>query len=84
MLPRRRTRLSGGHHHPEHLKCKLTYFLIRYIPLNVLSTDDSGKASIDRKVVLEGREITIPVDTSKPFKLNAGTSGVCECTLLIY
>ncbi|KAF8311309.1 hypothetical protein DL93DRAFT_2229778 [Clavulina sp. PMI_390] len=46
-----------------------------YIPLSVLSTD-SGKPSIDRSVVLQDRESTLSIDTSKPWKLNAGTSGV--------
>ena len=82
MLPRKRTRLFGELPAPRYpLKYidQLSDSLIafRYIPLNVLSTDASGKASIDRKTVLEGREITVPVDMSKPFKLNAGTSGVC-------
>ncbi|KIO32559.1 hypothetical protein M407DRAFT_4505 [Tulasnella calospora MUT 4182] len=36
----------------------------------------SGKVSIDRSVVLSDRETMIPSDTSKPFKLNAQTTGV--------
>ncbi|KAF8325549.1 uncharacterized protein EI90DRAFT_2931912 [Cantharellus anzutake] len=47
-----------------------------YIPLTLLSTDPSGKTSIDRKVVLNERETTIVLDTTKPWKLNAGTVGV--------
>jgi aminopeptidase 2 len=50
----------------------------RYIPLSVLSTDSTGKMTIDRQPVLETRERTLTLDTTKPFKLNAGTSGVCE------
>lgn len=50
---------------------------IWYIPLTVLTTDSTGKAVIDRKTVLESKEIEISVDTTKPFKLNAGTVGVC-------
>lgn len=45
-------------------------------PLNVLSTGTNGKTAIDRSIVLKEREMTIEVDTSKPWKLNAGTSGV--------
>jgi len=47
-----------------------------YTPLTLLSTDASGKASINRNIVLDQREMTIPVDTTKPWKLNAGTVGV--------
>ncbi|KIO15900.1 hypothetical protein M407DRAFT_235051 [Tulasnella calospora MUT 4182] len=46
------------------------------IPLNVRTADASGKVSTDRSVVLSEREATIPLDTSKPFKLNAQTTGV--------
>jgi len=58
---------------------RLTWGLLpfRYIPLNVLSTNSAGKTTIDRQPVLEEREGTVTVDTTKPFKLNAGTSGVC-------
>ncbi|KAG8806528.1 Aminopeptidase 2 mitochondrial [Serendipita sp. 400] len=46
------------------------------IPLNLMTVDESGKASVDRSIVMKTREETYEVDTSKPFKLNAGTSGV--------
>lgn len=42
--------------------------------------DENGKAVVDRTLVLRDREMTIPLDTSQPFKLNAGTTGVCKCT----
>ncbi|OCH95247.1 hypothetical protein OBBRIDRAFT_788437 [Obba rivulosa] len=45
------------------------------IPLNVISVSKNGDATIDKQVVLQDREATIPIDTSKPFKLNAGTVG---------
>ncbi|KAG8895946.1 Aminopeptidase 2 mitochondrial, partial [Tulasnella sp. 417] len=45
------------------------------IPLNVKTADASGKVSTDRSVVLSERQATIPLDTSKPFKLNAQTTG---------
>ncbi|KAF8311311.1 leucyl aminopeptidase [Clavulina sp. PMI_390] len=45
------------------------------VPLSILSTDASGKVSIDRSVVLQDREVTIPIDVDKPWKLNAGTIG---------
>ncbi|EMD34526.1 hypothetical protein CERSUDRAFT_86618 [Gelatoporia subvermispora B] len=45
------------------------------IPLNIVSMSKNGDATIDRQIVLKEREATFPVDTSKPFKLNAGTVG---------
>jgi aminopeptidase 2 len=41
-----------------------------------LSTKD-GKSTVDRTAILQTRETTITLDTSKPFKLNGGTTGVC-------
>lgn len=49
----------------------------RNIPLSILSTKN-GKANVDTTALLQERETTIALDTSKPFKLNAGTTGVCE------
>jgi aminopeptidase 2 len=52
---------------------------IWYIPLTLLSTDPkTGKTTIDRQIVINEREIDIDVDTTKPWKLNAGTVGVCK------
>ncbi len=50
----------------------------RNVPLNILSVDKSGKSTIDRSALLEERSKTFTLDTSKPFKLNGGTAGVCE------
>ncbi|KAF7304688.1 Aminopeptidase [Mycena kentingensis (nom. inval.)] len=46
------------------------------VPLSILTTDASGAASIDRTAILNEREKTIALDTSKDFKLNSGTVGV--------
>ncbi|KAL0947133.1 hypothetical protein HGRIS_013264 [Hohenbuehelia grisea] len=46
------------------------------IPLRILTVDENGKSSIDNSALLENREQTFKVDTSKPLKLNAGTTGV--------
>ncbi|KAF9265642.1 leucyl aminopeptidase [Marasmius fiardii PR-910] len=46
------------------------------IPLSILSVKADGKASIDNSAVLDAREKSYPLDTSKPFKLNAGTNGI--------
>lgn len=45
--------------------------------------DKDGKAVHDKKAILEEREKAFELDTSKPFKLNAGTVGVCEPVVLI-
>ncbi|KAG9226085.1 hypothetical protein CCMSSC00406_0004996 [Pleurotus cornucopiae] len=46
------------------------------VPLSILSVDANGTATVDKKPVLEEREKFYPLDTSKTFKLNAGTTGV--------
>lgn len=46
------------------------------VPLSLLSTGADGKTAVDHSVVLTGREADIKLDTSKPWKLNAGTVGV--------
>ncbi|KAG8887646.1 Aminopeptidase 2 mitochondrial [Tulasnella sp. 332] len=46
------------------------------IPLSIKTVDADGKVSVDRAILLTEREATIKVDTSRPFKLNSGTTGV--------
>ncbi|ETW82731.1 Metallo peptidase M1 [Heterobasidion irregulare TC 32-1] len=46
------------------------------IPLSLLTTTSAGQAIVDKGAVLDVREKAFAVDTSKPFKLNADTSGV--------
>ncbi|GJE97967.1 M1 family metallopeptidase [Phanerochaete sordida] len=46
------------------------------IPLSLLTVDSNGKSSIDNTILLDEREKFIALDTSKPFKLNAGTVSV--------
>jgi aminopeptidase 2 len=48
------------------------------VPLRLLSVDSSGKAILDKNALLTEREQTFKIDSTKPFKLNAGTSGVCK------
>jgi aminopeptidase 2 len=43
------------------------------IPLSLLTVGEDGKPRIQKKLVLDSREREIELDTSKPFKLNAGT-----------
>ncbi|KAI8998978.1 leucyl aminopeptidase [Trametes punicea] len=45
------------------------------LPLNLLTVDSSGKATLRKDLLLEEREKFIPLDTNKPFKLNADTTG---------
>jgi aminopeptidase 2 len=45
------------------------------VPLNIASTKN-GKTSVDKTVLLKERETKISLDTSHPFKLNSGTTGV--------
>lgn len=49
----------------------------RNIPLSILSVKD-GQAVVDKSAILQEREKFFPLDTSKPFKLNVGTTGVCK------
>ena len=60
------------------LKESLIWFnwLCRNVPLAIV-TDKDGKPSIDNTPLLSERATHIKLDTSKPFKLNAGTAGVC-------
>ncbi|KAK1218706.1 Aminopeptidase 2 mitochondrial [Marasmius sp. AFHP31] len=46
------------------------------VPLSILSVGSDGKPTIDNSAILDAREKTYSLDTSKPFKLNAGTNGV--------
>jgi aminopeptidase 2 len=47
------------------------------VPLAILSVGADGKPTVDNAAVLETREANFKLDTSKPFKLNASTTGVC-------
>ncbi|THH28050.1 hypothetical protein EUX98_g6135 [Antrodiella citrinella] len=62
--------LETGPAPPEHNETLWT------IPLSLLTVSADGKANIDTKIILDSRETTISLDTSKPFKINAGTTGV--------
>jgi aminopeptidase 2 len=60
------------------LVCSAETQVGRNVPLRLLSVDASGKAVLDKEALLTEREQFFKIDTSKPYKLNAGTSGVCE------
>jgi len=59
----------------------IDFFIInvcnRTIPIGLLSADDKGEPKVDMSLILDEREQSFVVDTSKPFKLNFGTTGVC-------
>jgi hypothetical protein len=42
-----------------------------------------GQARVDNRALLETREAEFALDTTKPFKLNADTNGVCELSHLL-
>ena len=47
------------------------------VPLSLLTVSADGTPVLDKDVLLDEREKFIPLDTSKPFKLNADTTGFC-------
>ena len=57
---------------------ELIMWNFRTIPLSLLTVSEDGKATVNRDLLLDEREKYIPLDTSKPFKLNADTTGFCE------
>jgi len=79
-LPRKRTiKPSGGSldtHDPPTLIKRRCH---RAVPLSLLSVGKDGKPTIDNSLILDTRERFIPLDTTKAYKLNAGTTGVCMC-----
>ncbi|KAJ7824168.1 leucyl aminopeptidase [Mycena olivaceomarginata] len=44
------------------------------VPLVILTVDGNGRVHVDKTAILEQREKTIALDTSRTFKLNAGTT----------
>jgi hypothetical protein len=48
----------------------------RNVPLGIV-TEKDGQRSVDNTPLLSERTTHIDLDTSKPFKLNAGSAGVC-------
>ena len=50
----------------------------RPVPLSLLSVGQSGKVNIDQSALLSQKEQTFAIDTTTPFKLNAGPTGPCE------
>lgn len=47
------------------------------MPLSLLTVSEDGKPVVDKDILLDEREKFVPLDTSRPYKLNAGTTGFC-------
>lgn len=58
-------------------------FLFRNVPLGIV-TEKDGQRYVDNAPILSERTTHIELDISKPFKLNADTTGVCtfSCTFI--
>ena len=56
----------------------------RTVPLAILSVGKDGKRKIDNSLILDTREKTIPLDTTKPYKINANTTGVCMSSVVVH
>ena len=53
------------------------------MPLGLVTTSAHGQALIDNTALLETREAEFKLDTTKPFKINADTNGVCGSFYLV-
>ncbi|KAJ6489207.1 peptidase family M1-domain-containing protein [Mycena vitilis] len=54
----------------------MVYILSRNVPLGILTVNEDGRVHVDNTAILEEREKTLTIDINKPFKLNAGTTGL--------
>src|SRR5712675_1983316 len=54
----------------------------RSIPLGLVTASVPGQALVDNTALLEAREAEFKLDTTKPFKINADTNGVCGSSRL--
>jgi hypothetical protein len=68
----------------EFLNLYSLYIFDRSVPLNLLSVDVDDKILVDKTAILDEREKTFVLDTSKSFKLNSGSIGFCEYSSLIW
>jgi len=49
----------------------------RSVPLGLVNASVDGQSLVDNTALLETREAEFELDTTKPFKINADTNGVC-------
>lgn len=47
------------------------------MPLGLVTASVPGQSLIDNTALLDTREAEFKLDTTKPFKINADTNGVC-------
>jgi hypothetical protein len=55
----------------------MTIVFHRSVPLGLVTASVGGQSLIDNTALLETREAEFKLDTTKPFKINADTNGVC-------
>jgi hypothetical protein len=55
----------------------MTIVFHRSVPLGLVTASVDGQSLVDNTALLETREAEFKLDTTKPFKINADTNGVC-------
>lgn len=55
----------------------------RNVPLRLITVNNQGDAMLDSEALLTEREHFYKIDISTPYKLNAGTTGVCKSSFFI-
>lgn len=56
----------------------MTIVFHRSVPLGLVTASVDGQSLIDNTALLESREAEFNLDTTKPYKINADTNGVCK------
>lgn len=77
LLKKKITRRSGTSLDPDDNLKPMKPRSCRTVPLAIISAGKEGKPTIDNSLILDTREGVIPLDTTKPYKINANTTGVC-------
>ena len=54
------------------------YVFHRSVPLGLVTASVDGQSMVDNTALLETREAEFKLDTTKPYKINADTNGVCR------
>lgn len=67
----------SGELHDRRAIALLTTYMFRVVPMNILAMEANGVVTVNKAAILDQREQFISLDTSKPFKLNAGNAGYC-------
>ena len=77
VLLQRKTIKLLGMQRVLHGPSQTSSYVFRQIPLNIASIGTDGKLKFD-PILMTEKEQTITVNTTKPFKLNYDTTGVCK------